>query len=461
MSDIQTENPLGYEKISSLLRKFAIPSIVAMLIGSLYNVVDQIFIGQGVGYLGNAATNVAFPLTTICMALTLAISIGSATRFSLYLGQKREDDASRVVGNGLCLMAAVSLLYLAFVQIFLVPLLTLFGTTKDVMPYAVTYTRITSIGFPFLMGMTAMSALTRADGSPFYSMMSLIIGVILNTVLDPIFIFVFNLGVAGAAWATVIGQFCSFVFSLLYLRRFRRITLKKEYFFLSLRQARITMMMGMSHGLTQLAFTLVQIVLNNSLVHYGALSKFGPDIPLATNGIIMKTNAIVMSIIIGINQGIQPIMGFNYGAKKYSRVKATYLLSIFWELVVTVIALAVFELFPAQVLSLFGKENQLYMEFGVMFMQTFLIMLPVNGIQMISSNLFSAIGKPIKGAFLALSRTVMLFIPCVLIIPLFFGLRGILFAAPVSDFLAFVIVLIFTVHEFKTMKYLETAEPSA
>ena len=458
MSDIQTENPLGYEKISSLLRKFAIPSIVAMLIGSLYNVVDQIFIGRGVGYLGNAATNVAFPLVTICMALTLTISIGSATRFSLYLGQKKEDDASRVVGNGFCLMVVVSLLYLALVQIFLVPLLTVFGTTKDVMPYALTYTRITAVGFPFLMVMTAMSALTRADGSPLYSMISLIIGVVLNTILDPIFIFVFNLGVAGAAWATVIGQFSSLVFSLLYLRHFHRVEIKKEYFFLSLKEARITMTMGLSHGLTQLALTLVQIVLNNSLVHYGSLSKFGPDIPLATNGIIMKTNAIVMAIIIGINQGIQPIMGFNYGAKKYSRVKATYRLSVFWELVVTIIALSIFELFPVQVLSLFGKENQLYMEFGVMFMQTFLIMLPVNGIQMISSNLFAAIGKPIKGAFLSLSRTVMLFIPCVLILPLFFGLRGILFAAPVSDFMAFLIVLFFIVREFRAMKKMEQAD---
>ncbi len=452
MSQIKSENPLGFAKISSLLRKFAIPSIIAMLVSSLYNVVDQIFIGQGVGYLGNAATNVSFPLVTICMALTLSIGIGSASRFSLYLGRKKEEKAARLVGNGFCLMVAVGLVYAILVEIFLNPLLTAFGATPDVMPYAQVYTRITALGFPFLVIMNGMSNLARADGSPFYSMMTMIIGAVINTILDPIFIFIFNMGVAGAAWATVIGQAASLVSSLLYFKRFQRVTLKREYFRLNFRQAGKTMTMGMSQGLTQVAITLVQIVMNWSMVYYGGLSKYGSDIPLATNGIIMKVNAIVLAIIIGINQGMQPIIGFNYGAKQYSRVKATYRLAITCELIVTLIATFIFQFFPEYVLALFGKENELYMEFAVKFMRTFLIMLPLNGVQMISSNFFSAIGKPIKGALLSLTRAVFFFIPTVLILPLFFQLQGIFYAAPISDFIAFMVVIIFIFKEFHTMQ---------
>lgn len=452
MSQIKSENPLGFAKISSLLRKFAIPSIIAMLVSSLYNVVDQIFIGQGVGYLGNAATNVSFPLVTICMALTLSIGIGSASRFSLYLGRKKEEKAARLVGNGFCLMVAVGLVYAILVEIFLNPLLSAFGATPDVMPYAQVYTRITALGFPFLVIMNGMSNLARADGSPFYSMMTMIIGAVINTILDPIFIFIFNMGVAGAAWATVIGQAASLVSSLLYFKRFQRVTLKREYFRLNFRQAGKTMTMGMSQGLTQVAITLVQIVMNWSMVYYGGLSKYGSDIPLATNGIIMKVNAIVLAIIIGINQGMQPIIGFNYGAKQYSRVKATYRLAITCELIVTLIATFIFQFFPEYVLALFGKENELYMEFAVKFMRTFLIMLPLNGVQMISSNFFSAIGKPIKGALLSLTRAVFFFIPTVLILPLFFQLQGIFYAAPISDFIAFMVVIIFIFKEFHTMQ---------
>jgi len=452
MSQIKSENPLGFAKISSLLRKFAIPSIIAMLVSSLYNVVDQIFIGQGVGYLGNAATNVSFPLVTICMALTLSIGIGSASRFSLYLGRKKEEKAARLVGNGFCLMVAVGLVYAILVEIFLNPLLTAFGATPDVMPYAQVYTRITALGFPFLVIMNGMSNLARADGSPFYSMMTMIIGAVINTILDPIFIFIFNMGVAGAAWATVIGQAASLISSLLYFKRFQRVTLKREYFRLNFRQAGKTMTMGMSQGLTQVAITLVQIVMNWSMVYYGGLSKYGSDIPLATNGIIMKVNAIVLAIIIGINQGMQPIIGFNYGAKQYSRVKATYRLAITCELIVTLIATFIFQFFPEYVLALFGKENELYMEFAVKFMRTFLIMLPLNGVQMISSNFFSAIGKPIKGALLSLTRAVFFFIPTVLILPLFFQLQGIFYAAPISDFIAFMVVIIFIFKEFHTMQ---------
>lgn len=209
------DNPLGYKSIPSLLRSFAIPSIIAMLVSSLYNIVDQVFIGQGVGYLGNAATNVSYPLTTICLAIALLIGIGSASRFSLHLGAGEKDIAQRVVGNGICMMVVFGVIYALLVEIFMRPLLTAFGATSDVMPYAETYSRIVALGMPFLIVTNGMSNLARADGSPKYSMVCMLIGAVVNTILDPVFIFIFHLGVAGAAWATIIGQFCSFIFAVL------------------------------------------------------------------------------------------------------------------------------------------------------------------------------------------------------------------------------------------------------
>ena len=469
----QTANPLGYDKIGKLLRSFAIPSIIAMLVSSLYNVVDQIFIGQGVGFRGNAATNVAFPITTICMAITLTIGIGSAARFSLYLGKKEEEEAAKVVGNGVCMMVLFGTLYAILVEILLPKLLWAFGATPEVYDYALTYSRITTFGVPFLVIMNGMSNLARADGSPMYSMTSMIIGAVINTILDPIFIFVFHWGVAGAAWATVIGQVASCVFAVLYIKRFKRISMKKEYYRLSWSQMGRTASMGMSNGLTQLAITLVQVVMNRSLTYYGDLSVFGADIPLAASGVVMKVNGILFSILIGINQGMQPILGFNYGAAKYDRVKATYKLVIVTVLIITSIALLIFQIFPQKILLVFGKENELYMQFAVLFMRTFLLLIPLSGVQMISSNLFAAIGKPLRGALLSLTRQVFFLIPLMLLLPKVLpwilekigvheifgvtvaGIHGVLAAAPCADFLSFLVVLVFVIIEMRDMTRLQ------
>ena len=451
--EYKKENPLGYQKIPKLLAGFAVPSIIAMVISSLYNIVDQIFIGQKVGYLGNAATNVAFPLTTICMAITLTIGIGTAARYSLYLAQKNEKDAAGAVGNGLCMMFLFGFIYMIFILLFNKPLLIAFGATDSILDYAIQYTGITAFGMPLLVIMNGLSNIARADGSPLYSMTSMVIGAVVNTILDPVFIFVFGMGVAGAAIATVIGQLFSCAYALLYLRKIKRITLKKTDIRLHPKQMLITASMGMSNGLTQISITLVQIVINRSLVHYGTLSHYGPDIPLAASGIVMKVNAIVLAVIIGLIQGMQPIIGFNYGAKKYDRVKQTYNLSIICELAITVAAFAVFQIFPGEVLSVFGSgENaELYYEFGIFFMRTFLFFLPLAGIQMISSNMFSAIGKPLKGTILSLTRQVFFLIPLMLIFPLFMGINGVMYAAPVSDMMSFITVLIFVIIEMREM----------
>ena len=445
------ENPLGTQSIPSLLKGFAIPSIIAMLVSSLYNIVDQIFIGQGVGYLGNAATNVSYPLTTICLAIALLIGIGSASRYSLYLGAGEKEKAEKVVGNGICMMIVFGVIYAVLVEIFMLPLLSAFGATGEIIPYAETYSRIVAIGMPFLIITNGMSNLARADGSPKYSMTSMLIGAVINTILDPIFIFVFDLGVAGAAWATIIGQFFSFLFAVLYIRKFKNIRLSRTHIRLSARECMQTASLGMSNSLNQVAITFVQIVLNNSLTYYGAMSVYGKEIPLAACGIVMKTNAILLAFIIGISQGAQPIIGFNYGARQYDRVKKTYKFAIAANLVISAIGFILFQFFPYQLISLFGTGEPAYFEFSVHFMRVFLFMVFLNGVQLISSNFFAAIGKPVKGLILSMTRQVLFLIPLVLILPLFLGLDGILFAGPAADSIAFIVTVILIIKEMKKM----------
>lgn len=451
------ENPLGTEKLSKLLKTYAIPSIIAMVVSSLYNIVDQIFIGQGVGYLGNAATNVAFPLTTICLAIALLIGVGAASRFSLELGAAQKENAAISVGNAFSMMVISGILYVIIVEIFLIPLLTIFGATPDVLPYAESYTRITVAGVPLLIITNGMSSLARADGSPKYSMSCMLIGAVINTILDPLFIFVFNMGVAGAAWATVIGQFFSFLMAAYYLKKFKHIELKGHHFRPKGAECRKIAALGMSNSLNQLALTFVQIVLNNSLTYYGARSIYGSEIPLACCGIVMKTNAILLSVIIGISQGSQPIIGFNYGARKYPRVRGIYKLAIGCNLAISAVGFIIFQFFPKQIISLFGNGDALYFEFAVKFMRIFLFMVIINGCQLLSSNFFAAIGKPVKGVFLSMTRQVIFLIPLIIILPIFFGIDGIMFAGPVADAFAFITTAIVISREFSHMKKLETA----
>lgn len=446
-----SENPLGYEKISKLLRGFAIPSITATLVSSLYNIVDQVFIGQGVGYLGNAATNVSYPLSTICLAISLLLGIGSASRFSIYLGKNDPERAARLVGNGIVLMAGAGVLYLLLGEIFLVPLLRVFGATGEIMPFAREYSGTVLLGMPFLILTNGISNLIRADGSPRYSMLCMVAGAIVNTILDPVFIFVLDWGVFGAALATILGQLLSFAIALRYLWHFRTVELTRACFHLELRDNLRTLYMGVSSCINQIAITLVQIVLNNSLTYYGALSIYGKEIPLAACGIVMKTNAILLSIIVGISQGVQPIIGYNFGAGKYDRVRQAYLLAIRWNFIVSAVGFCLFQFFPADIISLFGDGEPLYFEFAILFMRTFLFMVLVNGVQLLSSNFFTAIGKALKGLLLSLTRQVFFLIPLIFLLPLHFGIFGVLLAGPIADFIAFVVSIIFVFREFKVL----------
>lgn len=446
------ENPLGYERISKLLRGFAIPSITATLVSSLYNIVDQIFIGHGVGYLGNAATNVSYPLSTICLAISLLLGIGGASRFSICLGKKQPEKAAHIAGNGIFLMAAAGVLYLILGEAFLTPLLKIFGATEEVLPFAKQYAGITLLGMPFLILTNGISNLIRADGSPKYSMACIVSGAIVNTILDPLFIFGFGWGIFGAALATILGQILSFVLALRYLWKFQTITLTRASFRIDMKDNMKTFYMGTSSCINQVAITVVQIVLNNSLTYYGAMSIYGKEIPLAACGIVMKTNAILLSIIVGISQGVQPIIGFNFGAGKYKRVKQAYLLAIKWNFAVSIVGFLLFQFFPGRIISLFGEGDDLYYEFAILFMRTFLFMVLVNGVQLLSSNFFTAIGKALKGLLLSLTRQVFFLIPLILLLPLHFGIFGVLLAGPIADFIAFVVSVIFIWKEFKKLQ---------
>ncbi len=436
------QNPLGSEKISTLLKSFAVPSITATLVGSLYNIVDQIFIGQGVGYLGNAATNVSYPFSTICLAIALLIGIGSASRFSVFLGKGERERGAMIVGNGISLMVLAGMLYMAAGELFLTPLLKLFGATKEVLPYAERYAGIILLGMPLLIFTNGVSSLIRADGKPKYSMLCMVAGAIVNTILDPVFIFGFHWGITGAALATVFGQMLSFAMAFRYLWRFGHIRLERKCFRPNLKESLGTMYIGISSSLNQIAITLVQVVLNNSLTCYGAASEYGSEIPLAACGIVMKTNAILLSVIVGLSQGMQPIVGYNFGAGKYDRVKGAYLLTIRWNLVVSAAGFMLFQLFPRQIVRIFGDGEPLYFSFAVLFMRIFLFMVIINGVQVISSSFFSSIGRPLKGLVLSMTRQVFFLIPLILILPLWFGILGVLLAGPIADLTAFLVSVV-------------------
>lgn len=452
---VKAKNPLETEQISILLWRYAIPSVISMLVGSLYNVIDQFFIVQKMGYLGNAVTNVAYPMSTITLAVSLLIGVGGANGFSLRLGKKLTQEAAACIGNMLW-MAVLSGLVLTFAaEVFTAPLLRAFGATQSVLPYGISYMRITGIGIIFQILSNSVSKLIRADGSPKYAMVCLVTGAAINIVLDPVFIFGLNMEIAGAAWATVISQVISCVLVIRYLFHIKSVSLNRKIWKPKLGAWLQIAALGMGNSLNQVAITLVQIVMNHSLSYYGLLTVYGEDIPLSGAGVVIKINSMVMGVFIGLSQGSQPLFGFNYGAKQYKRVRETYWLAFKSSFVISTLAFAVFEGFPEWIISLFGNGNALYMEFTVRFMRFFMFMILVNGVQTISTGFFSAIGKPLKGTLLSLSRQILFFIPLMLILPLKMGLEGILYAAPIADFLAFGISILLVLLEMKHIKRLE------
>ena len=457
----ETHSPFATEPIGRLILKFAIPSVIALLVNSLYNIVDQIFIGWGVGYLGNGATNVVFPITIIALALSMMIGNGGAAYLSLKLGEGESESARKGVGNAVTLVVVVSILLAVVFLVFIDPILTLFGATDMLRDYALEYGWVIGLGLPFMMISAAINSMIRADGSPKYAMGSMVIGAILNVILDPVFIFIFHMGVRGAAIATVIGQVASFLVSVVYVPRFKTVRPNAAAFRLNVKTCGNIVTFGLSSFITQFAITIVMALTNNLLAIYGASSIYGAEIPLTATGIVMKVNQIMISILLGIATGTQPILGYNYGAKRYDRVKKALELSLLASEVISVLAFLLFQFAPMSVVVLFGSEEGLYNEFAVKAFRIFLMLCPLTGFQTIAAVYLQAVGKPVKSAVLSLARQIIFFVPAALILPTFLGVEGVLWTGPVADGLAFLLSLALLLYERHHLKKGHTRQLSA
>lgn len=451
-------NPLGYAPLAKLIGKFAIPSIISMLVNAAYNITDQIFIGHVVGMLGNAATNVAFPVVTFTMAFAQLIGIGTASNFNISMGAKKEADARNFVGTGLTLAPILGVLIMGLVLLFKMPVLRLCGATENVFPYAELYLSITTFGIPFFLISSAGSFLIRADGSPTYSMACTVVGALLNVFLDWLFMFVFQWGIRGAALATVTGQIVSFLLCVFYFMRFKtfRITLQM----LRVRWQYVTRIakLGTSNFINQTIMMLVNIVMNNTLTHYGALSIYGSDIPLAVSGVIAKLNSILAAFTVGLAHGCTPILGFNLGAKNYGRVKETYKKALSAAFLIGAVVFVLFQTLPQQIVSIFGSGDALYFEFAERYMRVFLFMVFINGVQPLSVNYFTGTGNVNQGILLSLSRQGFFLIPLLILLPMAFGLDGVLYAGPIADALACALSLTLVLLDFKRLTRLQAQE---
>ena len=443
------ENILGNEKIIKLIKKFSIPCIISLVVNSLYNIVDQIFIGWGVGYLGNGATNVIFPLNMIALAFALMFGDGASAYLSLKLGEKKKEEASKGVANGIIISVLVSLMLCIISSIFLPQILKIFGCTETLKQYALQYGYIIIMGLPFMMIGTTLNSIIRADGSPKYSMTTMVLGAILNIILDPIFIFVFKMGIKGAAIATVISQILTFGLNVLYIKKFKSIKISKQSFKLKANVVEKVTTLGISSFITQMSIVFVMAVENNLLGKYGANSKYGSEIPITVLGIVMKISQILNSIIIGIAAGAQPIIGYNYGAEKYDRVKQTIKTVLGLSVIISTIAFILFQTIPDKLITIFGNGDANYMEFACLAFRIYLMLCICNGIQIPAGIVFQAIGKSFKSAVISLSRQILFLIPAMFILGKLFGIQGVLYAGPFADGLAFLISVSLLIIEIK------------
>ena len=449
-------NPLGYEPIGKLLVKFAIPAVTSMVVNAIYNIVDQIFIGQGVGTLGNAATTIAFPVVSIILALSTLIGAGGSAYAAIKLGERDEEQAERVLGNAFFVSIFIGILIMIGGLLFMEPLVTLFGATENTIGYAKDYTTYILLAAPFNVLGIVLSNFARTDGSPVLAMYSMVAGAVLNVILDPIFIFVLKWGVMGAAVATAISQVVSALILIRYFMGKSRMKLTKEGMKFRISVIKSITSLGISSCVLHFATTFLNIILNNMLVTYGNMSHVGGDTALSAMGVVLKISMIIISVCIGIGVGSQPILGFNRGAKRYDRVRKTYLIAVSIGFAVTVIGWIMCQTIPHIVLKLFGDGDQNFTDFAVRCMKVYLGGLFAAGLQIVTTNYFQATGQPAKAAFMSLSRQVILLIPLLLILPRFFGLDGILYAGLFADLITGVVASCFALFELKKLGRLIT-----
>lgn len=436
------ENPLGTENLGKLILKYSIPGIISQLINSTHNIVDQIFIGWGINDLGIAATNIVFPFTTITTAFSALIGMGAAAKFSILLGKNRNSEAADYLGSAVVMTLIAGIITAIAGLLFLEPILYFFGATDLIMPYAFPYAKVICIGIPFGIFSAGMSYFIRADGSPAYASGMLVAGAVANIILDPIFLFIFGMDIKGVALATILGQILSALFAVIYItRKLRTIELKDATFKAGPDKIKTVFSLGLATFTQHVLATAAQIVQMNALRYYGSLSIYGSEAAIGAAGAVGKLTIVFMSGIIGIAIGCQPIVGYNLGNKKYARVKGTYLRALLYGSIIAVCSFLIMQIFPDQMLSIFGSEDPMFSEFGHRYIRIFLFCMFINALQPVTSIFCTAIGKAKSGFWMALIRQGILLIPMLIVLPRFMGIDGILFSGMLSDGLAAVVVI--------------------
>lgn len=443
---------LGKEPVGALLLRFSVPAIVGMLVQALYNVVDRIFVGNGVGALGIAGITVVFPVMLVIMAFSMLIGLGATALISIKLGEGNKQEAEQIVSTAVVMLVLVSAVISALGLIFLDPLVRLLGASEGVAPYARQYLSVILWGTVFQTVSFGMNNFIRAEGNPKRAMGTMLIGAILNTILDPIFIFWFGWGVTGAAVATVISHIVSCIWVLSYF-----ISQKSDLRvrFKSLRVEASVLMKIVAIGFApcsmQLAASLINLILNQQLLQYGG------DIAISGMGIVFSINTIFMMPIFGINQGLQPIIGYNFGARHFNRVREALRLGLFGATGLVTLGWLVTRLFPTTLISMFGRGDVQLLDMGRHAMRLALLVFPVVGVQVVGSGYFQAVGKPKKAALLSLSRQLLLLVPALLIVPRFLGLSGVFLSMPLADLAASLITAVLLVRELRDLR---EAEPN-
>ncbi|MDR1301633.1 MAG: MATE family efflux transporter [Treponema sp.] len=447
---------IGTEKISTLLFDFSVPAIIGMVVNAVYSIVDRIYVGQGVDPLGIAGITIVMPVMMVMMAASMLIGVGANALFSIHLGEGRRDEVEKIMGHALVLLflvpGVVILLSLVFLDTLLLDILKV---SEAVFPYAKTYLKIILYGGIFSAVGPGINHFIRSDGHPRTSMFTQILGAVINIILDPIFIFVFDRGIAGAAWATVLSQFISFLWVICYFNsRWTKLRFRMQSMKLELNLSLRIIAIGFAPFAMQAAIGLVNVVLNRTLDFYGG------DMAVTSMGIVYSILVIIIMPIQGLNQGVQPLIGYNYGAKKYNRVFTAYKLAVLYATIFVGVGFVLIQGFPGFFIGIFRSEEGELMQMGIRSLRTCTLFLPVIGFQIITANFFQAVGKPIPGTVLSLSRQILLFIPLVLILPRLFGLYGIFLAMPIADMGASILSALMMKQELKKLNQMSRSRPA-
>lgn len=453
----ETKRPdLGNDPIGGLVRKFALPAIVGLMINASYNLVDRIFIGNGVGSAGLAGIAVAFPTAVAQLAFGLMIGIGGGVNFSVALGQKKIPRAERVFANAVLLVVFVAVAFSALHMIFMRPLLRLFGATPTIMPYAETYLKITLFGSVFWMTNMTLNNFIRACGYPHIAMFTMLIGAVSNTILDPLFIFVFKAGIAGAAYATVIAQALSFVWaSSFFLSGKSPYRFRRKYAVPSLKIMMLICFVGTAPFLIQLTNGMMQTIINNTLV------KYGGDIAVSAMGATIAVTVLMFMPVAGLCEGSQPVVGFNLGARKYDRVLKVYRLTIVISTGLFVLGWAVLRLFSTRIIEVFNKNDPELIRIGAVALKTIGLMYPLIGLSVATTYFLQSVKRPHAASVLALSRQLLFVIPGLYFIPKRYGLIGVFYAFPIADLLGFLVAVPVAFRLFEKYGALAKEQPTA